>query len=126
MKEVYTDRAPKPIGPYSQGILADDLLFVSGQIPLDPSTGELVKGGMKEQARRALENLKEIIMAAGLSMDDVVYVQVFLKDLAQFEEFNEVYKDYFKRRPARVVVQVSELPKGSLLEVTAIATGRSD
>ena len=126
MKEVYTDRAPKPIGPYSQGILADDLLFVSGQIPLDPSTGELVKGGMKEQARRALENLKEIIMAAGLSMDDVVYVQVFLKDLAQFEEFNEVYKDYFKRRPARVVVQVSELPKGSLLEVTAIATRRSD
>jgi len=122
-KVVYTDKAPKPIGPYSQAIIAGNFVFVAGQIPIDPETGEIVKGGIEEQTRRVLENIKAILEAAGSSLDKVVRVQVFLADLKLFEKFNKVYAEYFKENPpARVTVEVSSLPKGVLLEVDVIAT----
>ncbi|RLE86507.1 MAG: deaminase [Thermoprotei archaeon] len=118
---IFTDRAPKPIGPYSQAVRVGNALFISGQIPLDPRTGKLVEGGIREQARRALENLKAIVEDAGFSMEDVVWVVVFLRDLKFYGDFNEVYSQYFRRPPARVVVEVSELPGGALVEIAAVA-----
>ncbi|RLF23282.1 MAG: deaminase [Thermoprotei archaeon] len=123
MKEVIrTNQAPLPIGPYSQAIKAGKFLFGSGQIPIDPRTGEVVKGGIREQTRRVMENIKAIVEEAGFTMDDIVYVLVFLKDLTYFKEFNEEYAKYFgKAPPARTTVQVADLPKGALLEVSFIA-----
>lgn len=124
---IHTEKAPKPIGPYSQAIkveLAPGVfaLFVSGQIPIDPSTGRVVEGGIREQGRQALENVKSIVESADLSLRDVVMVFVFLKDLELFQEFNEVYSEFFKDTPpARTVVEVSRLPKDVLVEVSAIA-----
>ncbi len=118
---VYTERAPKPIGPYSQAVKAGNLLFVSGQIGLDPTTGKLVEGGVREQAQKALQNLKAIIEEAGFSMDDVVWVLAFLRDISQYKEFNEVYSQFFKNSPARALVEVSALPGGALVEVAAVA-----
>lgn len=119
---ILTDRAPRPIGPYSQAIKVGPWIFVSGQIPIDPATGEVVKGGIREQTRRVLENVKAILEAAGASLSDVVKVTVFLKDLKLFREFNEVYAEYFKESPpARTTVEVSNLPKGVLLEIDVIA-----
>lgn len=121
-KVVFTHRAPKPIGPYSQAVKAGDFVFVSGQIPIDPVTGELVQGDIKEQTKRVLENIKAVLEAAGLTMKDVVYVQVFLRDLKLFNEFNEVYAAYFPEEPpARVTVQAAELPRGALLEISVVA-----
>lgn len=119
---IFTEKAPKPIGPYSQAIKVGPFLFGSGQIPIDPKIGEIVKGGIEEQTRRVLENIKAILEAAGYSLNDVVKVTVFLKDLKYFNEFNKVYGEYFKDKPpARTTVQVAELPKGVLLEVEFIA-----
>jgi len=120
-KAIFTNRAPKPIGPYSQAVRVGNVLFVSGQIPLDPRTGKLVEGGMRDQARRALENLKAIVEDAGFTMEDVVWVIAFLSDLKLYGEFNEVYSQYFRRPPARVVVEVSGLPGGALVEIAAVA-----
>ncbi len=122
-KEISTPNAPKPVGPYSQAVCVDGWLFVSGQIPLDPSTGELVEGSFKEKVERVLENIKAIIEAAGGSLSDVVKVTVYLTDITRFSEFNEVYAKYFDKPPlpARVVVGVSALPKGVELEVEAMA-----
>ncbi|HDZ36603.1 MAG TPA: RidA family protein [Thermococcus sp.] len=124
MKEtVFTERAPKPIGPYSQGVVAEGrLLFVSGQIPIDPETGELVEGDIEEQARRAIENLLAVVEAAGGSAENVVKVTVYLMDMADYARFNEVYEHYFSSsKPARAVVEVSNLPKGVAVEIEAIA-----
>ncbi len=121
-KVVYTDKAPKPVGPYSQGVLVNGWLFVAGQIPIDPSTGRLVEGDFKEKVRRVLENIKAVVEAAGGSLENIVKVTVYLRDISKFDEFNEVYAQYFKKDPpARVVVEVSNLPKGVELEVEAIA-----
>ncbi|OYT46254.1 MAG: deaminase [Desulfurococcales archaeon ex4484_42] len=118
---IYTPKAPKPVGPYSQGIIAGNYLFVSGQIPIDPETGEVVKGDFKTQVRRVLENIKAIVEASGGSMKDVVKVTVYLKDMNKFREFNEIYKEYFKEEPpARSVIEVSNLPKNVDLEIDAI------
>lgn len=118
---IYTSKAPKPVGPYSQGIIAGNYLFVSGQIPIDPETGEVIKGDFKTQVRRVLENIKAIVEASGASMKDVVKVTVYLKDMNKFREFNEIYKEYFKEEPpARSVVEVSNLPKNVDLEIDAI------
>lgn len=97
------------------------MLFVSGQIGIDPATGKLVEGGVREQARQALENLKAIIEAAGFTMEDVVQVIVFLRDISYYRDFNEVYAQHFRTYPARAVVEVSGLPAGALLEIAAIA-----
>jgi len=123
LKAVTTDKAPRPVAPYSQGVIAGCFLFVSGQIPIDPSTGELVRGDFKEAARRALENVKAIVEAAGASMRDVVKVTVFLRDISKFPEFNEVYREFFPGEPypARSAVQVAALPLGADVEVEAIA-----
>ncbi len=121
-KIVYTDKAPKPVGPYSQGILVDKWLFIAGQIPIDPSTNELVKGSFRDAVKRVLENIKAIVEAAGGSLDNIVKVTVYLKDIRLFKEFNEVYKEYFKKEPpARVVVEVANIPLNADLEVEAIA-----
>ena len=123
MKEViFTDKAPKPVGPYSQAIKAGNFLFIAGQIPLDPETGTLVEGSFQDKVRRVLENIKAIVEAGGGSLNDIVKVTVYLKDIDKYSEFNEVYSEYFKdSKPSRVVVGVSNLPKGVDLEVEAIA-----
>jgi len=121
-KIVFTEKAPKPIGPYSQGVVVNGWLFISGQIPIDPSTGEIVRGSFKEQVVRVLENIKAIVEAAGGTLRNIVKVTVYLRDISRFSEFNEVYSKYFSEEPpARVVVEVSNLPKGVDLEVEAIA-----
>ncbi|BAA29948.1 137aa long hypothetical protein [Pyrococcus horikoshii OT3] len=123
MKEViFTENAPKPIGPYSQAIKAGNFLFIAGQIPIDPKTGEIVKGDIKDQTRQVLENIKAILEAAGYSLNDVIKVTVYLKDMNDFAKMNEVYAEYFgESKPARVAVEVSRLPKDVLIEIEAIA-----
>ena len=123
MKEVvFTEKAPKPIGPYSQAVKLGGFVFVSGQIPIDPRTGEVVKGGIKEQTRQVLENVKAVLEAAGLTLDDVVMSFVFLADMSEFGDFNEVYSQYFKEKPpARVTVAVKSLPKDVRVEIAVIA-----
>ncbi|MGC9210062.1 MAG: RidA family protein [Acidilobus sp.] len=123
MKEViYTDKAPMPVGPYSQAVVAGGFVFVSGQIPIDPSTGKIVEGGFEAQVRRVMENVKAILNAAGLSLDDVVKVTAYLKDPSKFQDFNRVYSEYFKGSfPARTTVFVADLPAGAQIELDVIA-----
>jgi len=119
---IFTDRAPEAIGPYSQAVRVGNMLFLSGQIPLDPKTGELTASGIKEQTKRALENLKSVVEEAGGTLDDVVKTTVYLADLSQFSGMNEVYSYYFTQdAPARATVQVAALPKGALVEIDAVA-----
>lgn len=114
--------APAAIGPYSQAIRAGDLLFCSGQIPLDPATGELVGGGIAEQTARVLENLAAVLAAAGLGPGDVVKTTVFLMSMADFPAMNEVYARFFADvPPARSTIGVAALPRGALVEIEAIA-----
>jgi len=118
---VQTDSAPAAVGPYSQAIRTGDLLFVSGQIPLDPSSGELVKEDAPGQARRCLENVAAICEAAGTSLANAVRVTVWLTDMHDFAQVNEAYADFFESDPpARVAIQVGALPKGADVEIDAI------
>lgn len=123
MKEVIaTNQAPTAIGPYSQAIKAGNLLFVSGQIPVDPATGEVVEATIQAQAARSLTNIQNILAQAGGSMDNVVKTTVFLKNMDDFVEMNRVYKTFFTTDcPARSAVQVAKLPKDVLVEIEAIA-----
>ena len=123
MKQViHTDSAPAAIGPYSQAIQIGDLLFVSGQVPIDPSTGAIVEGDVKAQAQQSLNNLKAILNAAGTNMGAVVKTTVFLADMNDFAAMNEVYAQFFQEPfPARSAVQVGRLPKDVLVEIEAIA-----
>lgn len=119
---IQTDRAPAAIGPYSQAIKVDNWLFVSGQIGLNPKTGELVGGDFKEQARQVLENVKSILSAGGCGLADVVSAEVFLTDMGQFAAFNEIYQQYFgDHKPARAVVEVKGLPRGACVEMKCLA-----
>lgn len=119
---VSTSQAPAAVGPYSQAIRSGDFLFLAGQIPLDPSTGELVPGGVPEQTRRILENIQAVLAAAGAGLDDVVKSTVFLVDLGQFTQMNGVYGEYFRESPpARSTIQVVALPKGAQVEIEVIA-----
>jgi 2-iminobutanoate/2-iminopropanoate deaminase len=121
-KVIQTVKAPKAIGPYSQAIQAGNLLFLSGQIPLDPASGELVKGDIREQTRRVLENLKGVLESQHLGMEDVVKVTIFLKDMGNFSQVNEVYGTYFPSSPpARSTVEVARLPRDAGIEIEAIA-----
>jgi reactive intermediate/imine deaminase len=118
---IHTPEAPAAIGPYSQATRAGNTVFLSGQIALDPATGNLVEGGIQAQARRAFDNLEAVCKAAGGSMEDVVRVGLYLTDLGEFAAVNAVMGEYFSQPyPARATVEVSALPKGSLFEVDAI------
>ena len=122
LRSIQTDKAPAAIGPYSQAVKAEGWLYVSGQIPLVPETGEIVDGPFGVQVRRVLENVKAILLAAGYELGDVVAVDVFLTDLGRFAEFNEIYEAFFQgHKPARAVVEVSALPRGALLEMKCVA-----
>ena len=119
---VQTDRAPKAIGPYSQAIQAGDFLFLSGQIPLDPKIGELVKGDIGQQTKQVLENIKGVLESQKLGMEDVVKVTIFLKNIANFNQVNEIYGTYFPTSPpARSTVEVARLPRDVEIEIEAIA-----
>jgi 2-iminobutanoate/2-iminopropanoate deaminase len=124
MKDVVlTSRGPKPIGPYSQAIKSNGFLFISGQIALDPQTGEFAGTDIQKQTQRVLENLKGILEAAGVSFNHVVKTTVFLKDMNDFTAMNEIYARYFTAAPpARSTVQVSRLPKDALIEIELIAS----
>lgn len=124
MKEIIaTNNAPKAIGPYSQGTAGAGLIFVSGQLPIDITTGEFPVGGIKEQTRQSLENLKQILIERGVTLQQVLKTTVFLKDMNDFAEMNGVYKEFFgdSNFPARAAIQVARLPKDALVEVEAIA-----
>jgi 2-iminobutanoate/2-iminopropanoate deaminase len=122
--EVRTANAPEPVGPYSQAVGLGDLLFVSGQIPLVPETGETVDGGIEEQTHQVLRNLRAVLEAGGSGLDRVVKTTVYLSDLGLFPRVNAVYAEHFSAEPApaRATVEVSALPLGALVEIDAIAT----
>jgi 2-iminobutanoate/2-iminopropanoate deaminase len=123
MKDIVTtDRGPKPIGPYSQAIKANGFLFLSGQVALDPKTGELTGNDIRQQTERVLENIKAIVEAAGSNLHHVVKTTVFLKDMSDFPAMNEVYGRYFSAAPpARSTVEVARLPKEALVEIELVA-----
>ncbi len=122
MKVISTPNAPAAIGPYSQAIEANGIVFVSGQLPVDPTTGEFAEGGITELTRQSLTNLKAILAEAGLTLDNVVKTTVFLADMADFAEMNAEYTAHFTgTKPARSAVAVKTLPKGALVEIEAIA-----
>jgi 2-iminobutanoate/2-iminopropanoate deaminase len=119
-RPVETEGAPAPIGPYSQAVIADGVLYCSGQVPLDPATGELVDGGVAEQARRCLESLDAVCRAAGTQLSDAARVGIYLTDMALFAELNDVYASFFSEPfPVRTTVGVAALPKGALVEMDA-------
>ena len=119
---VITDRGPKPIGPYSQAIKTNGLVYLSGQVALDPKSGELIGADIRQQTERVLENIKGILEAAGVNLHHVLKTSVFLKDMNDFAAMNEVYARYFTSAPpARSTVQVSRLPKDALVEIEVIA-----
>jgi len=123
MKPVQADKAPKAIGPYSQAVVAGELVFCSGQIGLDPNTGEFVQGGVKEQTVQVFQNLKAVLAAAGAALTDVVMVNVYLKNMNDFKDMNDVYATAFgEHKPARATVGVSELPKNALVEISCVAS----
>lgn len=121
MEKISTDKAPAAIGPYSQAIISGGLLFASGQIPINPATGNVEAQGIEAQAEQAIINVGEILKAAGVTYENVVKTTCFLADIADFAAFNEVYAKYFTEKPARSCVAVKDLPKGVLCEVEVIA-----
>ncbi|MCS7171160.1 MAG: Rid family detoxifying hydrolase [Aquificaceae bacterium] len=123
MMSLFTEKAPKPIGPYSQAVMAGDFLFLSGQIGLDPNTGKL-REGFREQVEQIFENIEAVLNSAGLEKKHMVRVVVYMKDLALFKEFNQLYEEFLKDveiKPSRTTVGVSELPMGALLELEVTA-----
>ena len=122
MKVISTKKAPAAIGPYSQAIQVGNLVYTSGQIPIDPATGAFVEGGIREQTRQSLTNVKAILEEAGLSMGNVVKTTVFMADMNDFAEMNSVYAEFFAEPyPARSAVAVKTLPKGALVEIEVVA-----
>lgn len=121
-KAINTAAAPAAIGPYSQAVLANGMIFASGQLPIDPATGTFPEGGVREQTRRSLANVQSILAEAGACLADVVKTTVFLRDMADFAAMNEVYSEFFSQPfPARSAVAVRELPKGALVEIEVVA-----
>ena len=119
---ISTDKAPKAIGPYAQAIKAGEFIYTAGQIPIDPQSGNLIAGGIAEQTRQVLENLKAVLEAAGSSLDQVIKATVYLKNMADFTVLNEVYGEYLgAAKPARSTVAVAELPRGALVEIDFVA-----
>ncbi len=121
-KVIQTEKAPKAIGPYSQAIRIDTMVYTAGQIGLDPATGELIVGGVEEQTRQVLTNLRNVLEAAGSSLGHVVKTTVFLEDMNDFPKMNTIYAEFFgENPPARSTVAVAGLPKGGLVEIEAVA-----
>lgn len=117
-----TKEAPGAVGPYSQGTKSGNMIFTSGQLPIDPETGNLLTGDIQAQAKRSLENVKAVLKAAGATLEDVVKVNVYVTDIEKFSLINEVYSEYFStHKPARALVEVSRLPLGGEIEIEAIA-----
>jgi len=122
LKKITTDKAPSAIGPYSQGIISNGFIFTAGQIPLDPVAGKIVEGGIVEQTNQVMQNLQEVLRAAGAGWGDVVKTTVYLHDLSHFPTVNEVYGKWLgDARPARSTVQVTALPRGAMVEIDAVA-----
>lgn len=121
-KIIYTPNAPEPIGPYSQAYLVNDVLYCSGQIPVNPQTGNVVDGGIKEQTVQCIKNIKEVLHVANLDFENVVKTTCFLANMSDFAEFNEIYSEYFVSKPARSCVAVKDLPKNVLVEIEVIAS----
>jgi 2-iminobutanoate/2-iminopropanoate deaminase len=122
MKKVSTDKAPGAIGPYSQAIVTGGLVFTSGQIPIVPETGKIVEGDIEEQTRQAIENLKQVLEAAGSSLEKVVKTTVFIKNMSDFASVNAIYAEFFSDPfPSRSCVEVARLPKDVLVEIEAVA-----
>lgn len=121
MKTVSTDKAPAAIGPYSQAKICGNLIFASGQIPVDPQTGKVEKSDVAGQTEQACKNVKALLEAAGSDIDKVIKTTCFLSDIADFAQFNKVYAQYFTSSPARSCVAVKDIPKGCLVEIEAIA-----
>ena len=122
IKKVNTEKAPEPVGPYSQAIIAGDFVFCSGQIALDPETGDLVSVDIRQETRRVMENLREVLIKAGSSLDKVVKTTIYVRNLEDFSSINEVYGSFFRENPpARVTVQVARLPKDANVEIECIA-----
>ena len=122
-KIIKTDNAPGAVGPYSQGVATGGFVFTSGQLPMDPRTGKFVEGGIREEARQCLENVKAVLEAAGTSLDKAVKATVFLADIKDFAAVNEVYATFFKENPpARSAYQVAALPLGARVEIEMIAS----
>ena len=121
MKKIYTDKAPAAIGPYSQAIVHGDMVFTSGQIPINPTTGNVETEGIAAQTEQVMKNLGAVLDAAGASFESAIKTTCFLSDMADFAAFNQVYANYFTEKPARSCVAVKTLPKGVLVEVEVIA-----
>jgi 2-iminobutanoate/2-iminopropanoate deaminase len=120
-EKIITENAPLPIGPYSQAVRYKNFIFISGQIPINPKTNEIVKGDITVQTKQVIENIKGILNKVNAGLENIVKTTVYLKKLNDFEKMNYVYAQYFKNKPARSVVIVSDLPKNSLIEIEAIA-----
>ena len=119
---IYTPNAPEPVGPYSQAVRTGDTLYVSGQVPINPESGNMVTGDIKEEARQVMHNIGAVLSAAGMDFGHIVKCSIFVTDIRDFAAVNEVYGEYFdKRPPARETVQVAALPKGARVEISCIA-----
>lgn len=122
MKALHSEKAPKALGPYSQAIVAGGFVFASGQVPIDPQTGNFAEGGIKEQTRQSLTNVKNVLAEAGIDLSHVVKTTVFLSDMGNFAAMNEVYSEFFSEPyPARSAVAVKTLPKDALVEIEVVA-----
>ena len=122
MKTIKTNEAPAPIGPYNQAIAHNGVLYISGQVAIDPSTGKMISGDLRDEAHQVMKNLKAILASEGLNFSDLIKCSIFILDMGRFSEINEVYGSYFTDHfPARETVQVSALPAGARIEISAIA-----
>lgn len=121
LEAISTDKAPKAVGPYSQAIISDNLLFISGQIPIDPKTNTLINDDFNKAVIQVCENIKSILIEAKTSFENVIKTTVFISDINNFSVFNDIYATYFISKPARSLVEVSNLPKGSMIEIEVIA-----
>ena len=120
LKKIKTSKAPKAIGPYSQGIICGNFLFTAGQIALNPKNNEFIKGGIKVQTKQVIQNLKAIISEDGGKIENTVKTTVYLKNINDFQQMNKVYSKYFKNKPVRSTVEINKLPKNALIEIEAI------
>ncbi len=125
-KIIYTEKAPKPIGPYSQAVQIGNLIYLSGQIGISPQTGNLVEGGIIAETKQIFANIKAVLESTNCTLDDIVNVNIYMTDLSKFAEMNEIYNQYFKENyPARATVQVSALPKGACIEISVVAFSKN-